>query len=172
MFAIYPITTVVVEDMRIDGNDLKGVTGRKYFTWTMENKRPFYDWLRDRAHLVLYEARDTAYVRHLLGLTKTKKKGEPVFTSQAVDGLGLAWMEAKTEDLRVPRFTVWRRPEVPRRHLHRFEPEKGGIRKPYGGSRAVGLKKKKHRGVVSRPSVSDGRDDARKAEFAYVRFCE
>lgn len=60
--------------MRIDGNDLKGVTGRKYFTWTMENKRPFYDWLRDRAHLVLYEARDTAHVRHLLGLTKTKKE--------------------------------------------------------------------------------------------------
>jgi hypothetical protein len=141
LFAIYPITTVAVEDMRIDGNDLKGVTGRKYFTWTMENKWPFYDWLRERANLVLYDASDTVQTRHLLGLTKTKKKGEHVFTSQAVDGLALSWMEAKTADLTVTSFTVWRRPEVPRRQLHRFEPEKGGIRKPYGGSHALGFKK-------------------------------
>lgn len=141
LFAVYPITTAVVEDMRMDGNDLKGVTGRKYFTWTMENKRPFYDWIRGHATLVLYEASDTAQARTLLGLTKTKKKGEHVFTSQAVDGLTLAWMEAKTADLSVPSFTVWRKPEVPRRQLHRFEPEVGGIRKPYGGSHALGFKK-------------------------------
>lgn len=141
LLAIYPVRTVVVEDMRIDGNDLKGITGRKYFTWTMENKRPFYDWLRERANLVLYEANDTAQTRHLLGLTKTKKKGEHIFTSQAVDGVALAWMEARTEDLHVPGFTVWRRPEVPRRQLHRFEPEKGGVRKLYGGSRALGFQK-------------------------------
>lgn len=141
LFAIYPITTVVVEDMRMDGNALKGVIGRRFFTWTMENKRPFYDWLRGRAHLVLSDARDTAHVRHLLGLTKTNTKGEHVFTAQAVDGLALAWMETKTEDLHIPSFTVWRRPDVPRRQLHRFQPDKGGIRKPYGGSRALGLKK-------------------------------
>lgn len=176
LFAIYPITTVVVEDMRMDGNDLKGVTGRKYFTWTMENKRPFYDWIRERANLVLYEASDTVQTRHLLGLTKTKKKGEHVFTSQAVDGLALAWMEAKTEDLHIPSFTVWRRPEVPRRQLHRFEPEVGGVRKPYGGSRVLGLKKNTvvlYRGKLYRTGGSTkGRLSLHTFDFANKRVTQ
>jgi len=70
MFAIYPIKTVAIEDMRIDGNDLKGVSGRKYFTWTMENKRPFYEWIRAWVKLALYEPSDTEQTRHLLGLRK------------------------------------------------------------------------------------------------------
>ncbi|WP_020373849.1 RRXRR domain-containing protein [Sulfobacillus thermosulfidooxidans] len=176
LLAIYPITTVVVEDMRIDGNQLKAVKGQKYFTWTMENKRPFYDWIRARVQLVLYEPSDTAQTRHLLGLAKTKKKGEHVFTSQAVDGLALAWMDAKTKDLRVPSFTVWRRPEVPRRQLHRFEPEKGGVRKPYGGSQALGFTKNtvvRYRGTLYRTGgTTKGKLSLHTFDFANKRVTQ
>ncbi len=141
LFAIYPIRRVAVEDMNIDGNQLKGVAARKYFTWTMINKRPFYDWLRERADLTLIAPKETAHAREILGLVKTGKKGEMVFSSQAVDGFALAWLLAGTESAEVTSFGIWRRPEVIRRQLHRMQPETGGTRKPYGGSRACGFKK-------------------------------
>jgi len=46
-----------------------------------------------------------------------------------------------TENLEVTSFTVWRRPDIPKRQLYRLEPSKGGIRSPYGGSVAQGFKK-------------------------------
>ena len=141
LFLIYPITTAAVEDVKIDGNKLKGQKGRQYWTWAMVGKTKLYQWLRQRTELSLYEPTDTARSRAEAGLTKSSEKKAHVFESQAVDGLALCLLEIATKDTTVTGFSVWRRPEVPRRQLHRLEPKKGGIRPPYGGSVALGFKK-------------------------------
>lgn len=141
LISIYPVAEFAVEDVRIDGNKLKDREGRQYFTWVMVGKTKLYDYLKTKGSLKLYQREETAEARKSCSLLKTDKKGELVFTSQAVDALALCWLRLGTKNLAVTSFTVWRRPDVPRRQLHRLEPEKGGIRKPYGGSTALGFKK-------------------------------
>ena len=141
LLSIYPITDFAVEDTKIGGNKLKGKEGRQYFTWVMVGKKKLYDFLKTKGDLTLYRPEDTAYARHECSLIKTRKKGELVFTSQAVDALALCWLHSGTKNLSVTGFMAWRRPEIPRRQLHRFEPAKGGIRSPYGGSGAQGFRK-------------------------------
>jgi hypothetical protein len=141
LLSIYPVIEFAVEDTRIDGNKLKGKEGRQYFTWVMTGKKRLYDFLKTKGGLTLYKPEDTAYARLECGLIKTRKKGELVFTSQAVDALALCWLRSKTENLTVTSFTAWRRPETIKRQLHRLEPAKSGIRNPYGGSVALGFRK-------------------------------
>jgi hypothetical protein len=141
LLAIYPITTVAVEDVKMDGNKLKGQKGRKYWTWVMVGKTKLYQWLKQYVELTLYERSDTVRVRTEAGLRKVSKKGARVFESQAVDGLALCLLALGTKDTAVTGFSVWRTPDVPRRQLHRLEPGKGGIRPPYGGSVALSFKK-------------------------------
>lgn len=141
LLSIYPITNFAVEDVKIDGNELKGKDGRKYFTWVMTGKTKLYDFLKTKGELTLYKPENTADARLCCGLIKTHKKSELIFTSQAVDALALCWLNIGTQDLTVTSFTAFHRPEIPRRQLHRFEPAKKGIRSPYGGSTALGFKK-------------------------------
>ena len=141
LLAIYPITLASVEDVRIDGNKLKGQKGRQYWTWAMAGKSKLYQWLSQRTELKLYEPSDTAQSRTEAGLQKINEKKAHVFESQAVDGLALCLLAIATKDISVTGFSVWRRPDIPRRQLHRLEPQKGGIRPPYGGSVALGFKK-------------------------------
>jgi hypothetical protein len=141
LLTIYPVAEFAVEDVRIDGNKLKGKKGRQYFTWVMTGKTRLYDYLRKCGLLTLYQREDTALARRICNLTKTAKKSELVFTSQAVDALALCWLKLHTRDLSVTSFLAWRRPEIVRRQLHKFEPSEGGIRRRYGGGDALGFKK-------------------------------
>ncbi|WP_083906145.1 RRXRR domain-containing protein, partial [Desulfurispora thermophila] len=141
LLSIYPVTEFAVEDTRIDGNKLKNKDGRQYLTWVMTGKTRLYNHLKEKGGLTLYLPEQTVRAREVCGLIKTPGKGELVFTSQAVDALALCWLKAGTENLSVISFMAWRRPEISRRQLHRFEPEKGGKRKPYGGSRVLGIRK-------------------------------
>lgn len=141
LLVVYPITTAAVEDVKIDGNKLKKQKGREYWTWVMVGKTKLYQWLKQHAELTLYEQPDTARARTEAGLRKVSKKGAHVFESQAVDGLALCLLALGTKDTAVTGFSVWRRPDIPRRQLHRLEPGKDGIRPLYGGSVALGFKK-------------------------------
>lgn len=142
LLAIYPVTLASVEDVKIDGNKLKGEKGRQYWTWVMLGKTKLYKWLEQQGlELELYEQPDTARARTEAGLKKISKKNAHVFESQAIDGLALCILAICTKNTTVTGFSVWRRPEQKRRQLHRFEPKKGGIRPPYGGSTALGYKK-------------------------------
>ncbi|MCF6094320.1 RRXRR domain-containing protein [Microaerobacter geothermalis] len=141
LLKIYPITDFAVEDMKVDGNRLKGEQGRQYYTWTMLGKSKLYAFLKSRGNLCLYDPEDTRKAREINRLEKTHKKGELVFSSQAVDGLALCWLLLRTKNLVVTTFMAWRRPEMARRQLHVFQPAKSGVRKPYGGSFALGFKK-------------------------------
>lgn len=153
LLAIYPISSATVEDVKIDGNKLKGEKGRQYWTWVMAGKTKLYQWLSLRTELTLCEPTDTARSRAEAGLQKSCEKKAHVFESQAVDGLALCLLEIATKDTTVTGFSVWRRPDIPRRQLHRLEAKKGGIRPPYGGSTALGFKKNtvvEHKGKLYR----------------------
>ena len=141
LLAIYPITQAVVEDVKIDGNKLKGQKGRQYWTWAMVGKTKLYRWLESRTELNLCASEDTVQVRKEYGLTKISEKKAHVFESQAVDGLALCISALSTQDRSVTSFSVWRRPEISRRQLHKMQAQKSGIRPPYGGSVALGFKK-------------------------------
>ena len=141
LLAVYPITQAVVEDVKIDGNRLKGRKGRQYWTWAMVGKTKLYRWLEGRTELSLCAPEDTARIRTECGLTKISEKKAHVFESQAVDGLALCLLAINTKDICVTNFSVWRRPEIPRRQLHKMRVQKGGRRPPYGGSVALGYKK-------------------------------
>src|SRR5438105_6498452 len=97
-------------------------------------------------HVHLQEGWQTKERRSHFGLKKTKSKSKQTFESHAVDGWVLA---ASVSGVRQPTCTrLWY--VVPtrlhRRQLHRLQASAGGERKPYGGSRSLGLK----RGTVIR----------------------
>ncbi len=141
LFSIYPISIASVENVKIDGNKLKGQKGRKYWSWVMVGKTKFHSWLERNTDLLLFEQSDTAGARLEAGLTKIRKKDAHVFESQAVDGLALCILAIGTKDTAVTSFSVWRKPETRNRQLHLFQPQKGGNRRPNGGSIAIGFKK-------------------------------
>jgi hypothetical protein len=107
----------------------------------MTGKTKLYNFLKSKGELTLYNPEETTNSRLNCGLIKTPKKSELIFTSQAVDALALCRLQIGTQNLTVTSFTAWRRPEIPRRQLHRFEPAKKGIRSPYGGSTALRFRK-------------------------------
>jgi hypothetical protein len=79
--------------------------------------------------------------RERLGLKKIRNKSKPVFESQCIDSWCLAAMVtgAKHPTTKSLHYVVplrWHR-----RQLHRLEAEKGGIRRRYGGTVSLGLKK-------------------------------
>jgi hypothetical protein len=88
----------------------------------------------------------TKELREQFGLKKTKSKSKQSFDSHAVD----AWvMAASVSGADKPSCQhLWYIVPVVlhRRQLHRLQASKGGIRKPYGGTRSLGLK----RGTVVR----------------------
>jgi hypothetical protein len=84
---------------------------------------------------------ETKKFRDSLGLKKIRNKSKPLFESQCVDSWCLAAMAtgAKYPTTKSLYYIVplrWHR-----RQLHRLEPDKGGIRKRYGRTISLGLKK-------------------------------
>jgi hypothetical protein len=83
----------------------------------------------------------TKALREQYGLTKTKSKNKQSFDSHCVDAFVLA---ASVSGARHPTCTrLWYLvpARLHRRQLHRFQASKGGERKPYGGTRTLGLKR-------------------------------
>lgn len=137
-----PLTAVVVED--VQAVTRKG-TGRKWnqsFSPVQVGKEHLYRLLREMGLEVhLREGWQTKALREKLGLKKTKSKSKQSFESHAVDAWVLA---ASVSGAGRPTCTkLWY--IVPavlhRRQLHRLQASKGGIRKPYGGTRSLGFKR-------------------------------
>jgi hypothetical protein len=120
--------------------DIKAATrGRKrwdqQFSPLEVGKHWFYAELGKLAPVVTRQGYETRASREQLGLKKTRKKLAEVWEAHCVDSWVLA--RAAVGGATAPDNTrlvcmapfVWHH-----RQLHRFQPEKGGKRKPYGGT--------------------------------------
>ena len=142
LLTILPLSDVVVEDVGAMPRRGKGGKWNQSFSPVQVGKEHLYRLLTGMGlTLHLREGWQTKALREQFGLTKTRSKSRQSFDSHAVDGWVLA---ASISGARKPTCTrLWYL--VPavlhRRQLHRLQASKGGERKPYGGTRSLGLKR-------------------------------
>jgi hypothetical protein len=131
---LYPITCFAVEDVRFDHYRKRW---GKHFSTVEIGKAKFYEHLRKLGKLNLYTGVQTAEWREKLGLPKNGQKSSLTWDSHAVDAIAIGCAEIGCANPYPPEFRVWRRFDYARRQLHRLEPDKGGIRRRYGGSWSI-----------------------------------
>jgi RRXRR protein len=143
---ILPISDVVVED--VQAATRKGKRGQSPNKWNgafspvQVGKAHFYQLLRQMGLTVhLAQGWQTNALREKHGLKKTKSKSQQSFESHAVDAWALAASVSGACQPTCRRLWYVVPAILHRRQLHRLEAEKGGKRKPYGGTRSLSLKR-------------------------------
>ena len=139
---ILPLTDVVVEDVQAVTRKGKGGKWNGAFSPVQVGKEFFYTRLREMGLTVhLREGWQTKELRERYGLKKTKSKAKQSFDSHAVDSWVLAAWISEAERPTCTRLWYVVPARLHRRQLHRLQAEKGGRRKPYGGTRSLTLKR-------------------------------
>jgi hypothetical protein len=137
---MYPVACFVVED-------IKAVTRGKRrwdasFSPLQVGKAWFHEELRKIARVETKQGYETKEMREACGLVKIGNKLAEVFEAHCVDSWVLAdWYtggDAQPDNKQLLCLTPLR---LHRRQLHRLQPEKGSIRKPYGGTHSLGFKR-------------------------------
>ncbi len=142
-----PLTAVVVEDVQAVTRPGKGGKWNSAFSPVQVGKEHLYRLLREMGLEVhLREGWQTKELREKYGLKKTKSKSKQCFESHAVDAFVLAASISGAEKPTCTRLWYLVPVVLHRRQLHRLQASSGGVRKPYGGTRSLGLK----RGTVVR----------------------
>ena len=140
LHTMLPLTRAVVEE--VQATTAKGKTWNMTFSPVQVGKMHLSHLLTNMGlEVQIREGWQTKDLRDHYGLSKTKKKASRTFDSHAVDAWVLA---ASVSGASTPTCTsVWYM--VPailhRRQLHALQPSKGGVRRPYGGTRSLGLKR-------------------------------
>jgi len=139
---ILPITAVVVEDVQAVTRPGKGGKWNRSFSPVQVGKEHLYRLLREMG-LVVYTRPgwETKVLRERYGLLKTKSKSRQAFESHAADSWALAASVSGAEKPTCTRLWYLVPARLHRRQLHRLQASKGGVRKPYGGTRTLGLKR-------------------------------
>lgn len=137
---LFPVSVFVVEDIKAATRGKK--RWDQQFSPLEVGKHWFYAELGKLAPVVTRQGYETRALREQLGLKKTSKKLAEVWEAHCID----AWVGAASavggktapDNRRLLCMApfVWHR-----RQLHRFQPEKGGKRKPYGGTLSQGIKR-------------------------------
>jgi hypothetical protein len=142
LLTILPLSAVVVEDVQAVPHKGKGGKWNASFSPVQVGKEHLYRLLRQMDLTVhLKEGWQTKQLREQYGLKKTRSKSKRSFESHAVDAWVLA---ASISGARQPTCTrLWYvvPAVVHRRQLHRLQASSGGTRRPYGGTRSLGLKR-------------------------------
>lgn len=137
---MFPLSAFVVED--VQATTTRGKRWNASFSPLEVGKRWFYEELRKLGRVETKQGWETAQLRARYGLKKISNKTADTFSAHAVDAWCLAnsWLEGQTqpEQTHILCLTPLR---FHRRQLHRLQPEAGGIRKPYRGTRSLGFKR-------------------------------
>jgi hypothetical protein len=182
---MYPIACVVVEDIKAATK-----TGKRRWNVSFSplevGKQWFYNQVQGIAHLETKQGYETKELRDGQGLKKIGNKMSDKFEAHCVDSWVLAnwWAggHTKPDNTRMLLIAPLR---FHRRQLHRLQSKKGGIRKPYGGTRSLGFKRGsliKHfkyglayvggnpKGRISLHSLADGQRLTQKAKPEDCQF--
>lgn len=137
---IYPITHVSVED--IQAVTKKGANKwNKSFSPLEVGKSWFYSEVEKDYKLFTYKGYETAMFRQDYGFKKNPNKNKVDFNVHCLDSWCLA-NQVVTGDLPDNKGVIHFKPLIYyKRQLHAFCPCKGNIRRPYGGTMSLGLKK-------------------------------
>ncbi len=137
-----PLTVVVLEDVQATTRPGIGRKWNQSFSPLQVGKLHLYRLLTNMGlHVELREGWQTAKLREQYGLKKVKAKDRQVFESHCVDAWALAASVSGAEQPTCTRLWYSVSIVLHRRQLHRLRPSKGGERKPYGGTRSMGLKR-------------------------------
>ena len=138
---VFPITGFVVED-------IKAKTRKGKRRWNVSfspleiGKAWFYNELGKTALVKTLHGWETKQLRDRLGLKKSKNKMAERFSAHCVDSWVLAndavGGHTKPDNEKMLLVTPLR---FHRRQLHRLQPQRGGRRKLYGGTRSHGFKR-------------------------------
>jgi len=181
---IFPVSQFVVEDIKAK------TTGKKRWDTSFSplevGKQWFYEQLSSFAHVVTRQGYETKALRDELGLKKSSSKLADKFECHNVDSWVLANAavggHSHPDNKRIHRLHLIR---LHRRQLHAFQHGKGGVRRPYGGTRSLGFKRgsfvqHKRRGVcfvggtskdrVSLHCMQTGKRLTQSAEVVDCRF--
>jgi hypothetical protein len=138
---LYPIARFAVEDIQAECR--KGArrwNGR--FSPLEVGKRWFYKELAGLALVDTPRGWQTSKWRVSLGLRKSGNKMSEQFEAHCVDSWVLANSCVGGHAAPENREIMFMAPlRFHRRQLHRLEPAKGGVRRPYGGTRSLGFKR-------------------------------
>ena len=134
---LYPITHVCVED-------IKARTIKRARKWNMSfsplevGKQWFYTEVKKHWELLTLQGWETKEIRDRLGLKKSSKKLAETFEAHCVDSWCLAYHTVGGKDMpdNTDIFCISPIP-IRRRELHRQNPQKGGKRPRYGGTRCL-----------------------------------
>jgi RRXRR protein len=144
---VLPLTDVVVEDVQAVTRTGKGGKWNGAFSPVQVGKEHLYRLLREMGLTVhLCQGYQTKELREQYGLKKTRSKAKQSFDSHAVDAWVLAASISGATKPTCTRLWYVVPARLHRRQLHRLQTSQGGMRKPYGGTRSLGLK----RGTVVR----------------------
>ena len=137
---MFPITAFVVED--VQATTKRGKRWNQHFSPMHAGKQFFYEELGKLGRVSTKQGWETAQLRERYGLKKSSNKMAETFNAHAVDAWVLAnsWLEGQTEPEQIELLCLTPL-RFHRRQLHRLQPESGGIRKLYGGTRSHGLKR-------------------------------
>jgi hypothetical protein len=137
----YPIDTFVVEDVATVTKAGQRRWNRS-FSPVEVGKQWFYAELGKLAQVKTLKGYETKTERDKLGLKKSRQKMADKFEAHCVDSWVLAnwWVGGHSAPENT--FMLYIVPlRFHRRQLHRLQPTKGGIRKPYGGTNSLGFKR-------------------------------
>lgn len=133
---LFPVTTFMVEDIKAA---TKGKRRWDHSFSPLEvGKQWFYQELGKLAPVQTRQGWETKQLRESLELKKSKAKLAETFSAHCVDAWALAWAvvggPTEPENTRLLCLTPlpWHR-----RQLHRLQPDRGGKRKSYGGTRSL-----------------------------------
>jgi hypothetical protein len=137
---LYPVSVFAIEDIKARTKGQR--RWDKSFSPLEVGKAWFYAELARMGQVITMQGWETREARDSLGLRKTGRKMAEVFEAHCVDSWVLAnhavGGHTAPDNIRMLCITPLR---FHRRQLHRLQPEKGGVRKPYGGTRSLGFKR-------------------------------
>jgi RRXRR protein len=139
---VLPLTDAIVEDVQAVTHPGKNRTWNASFSPVQIGKEHLYALLRNMG-LTLHtrEGWQTEELREQYGLKKTTSKSKQNFASHCVDAWVLAASISGAEHPTCTQLWYIVPATLHRRQLHRLQASQGGIRKPYGGTRSLGLKR-------------------------------
>jgi hypothetical protein len=139
---ILPLQAAVVEDVQAETHPGTGRKWNQTFSPVQMGKQNLYRLLTSMGLVVhLRKGWQTNALREHYHLKKIANKAQAVFASHAVDAWVLAASISGAQAPTCQRLWYLVPARLRRRQLHRLQPAKGGLRPPYGGTRALGLKR-------------------------------